>query len=124
MAIFNGWRITRAGVVFVLGILVLAGLVLGGIWVVRERAEQARRDEAIKIASENLEEESEEVVTPANQEVSAPDEEDKGASAGESPAPTEELPATGGELSGLLAVTVLSLAAALYVTSRRAAREL
>lgn len=124
MAIFSGWRITRAGIVFVLGILVLAGLVFGGIWVVRERAEQARRDEAIQIASENLQEDSEEVVAPADEEAPVPDEEDEGASPSETPAPTEELPATGGELSGLLAVTVLSLAGALYVTSRRAVREL
>jgi FtsZ-interacting cell division protein ZipA len=124
MAIFNGWRITRAGVVFVIGILVLAGLVFGGIWFVNERGEQARRDEAIKIAQQQLEEQSE-VARETNNGTAVTDEGEEN-----SPAPSTngeenvELPETGPEIVHILAITALTLSTAYYVGSRRALGQL
>ena len=51
-------RITRAGVALTVGIIVLTGLIIGGLFWVRQSGEQARRDEATKIAEQNLEEQS------------------------------------------------------------------
>lgn len=51
-------RVTRAGVWLTVGIIVLTGLVLGGLYLAAKRGEQARRDEAIAIAEKNLEERS------------------------------------------------------------------
>jgi LPXTG-motif cell wall-anchored protein len=124
MAIFNGWRITRTGVLFVLGIILLAGLVFGGIWLARERAEQARRDEAIKLAEQNLEEMAEQTPEQTTVDGEADNTEEKVVVV-ETPEPnaTESLPETGpNDLAGLLAVAMLALATALYLSSRRAVR--
>lgn len=124
MAIFNGWRITRAGVVFVIGILVLAGLVFGGIWFVNGRGEQARRDEAIKIAEQQLEEQSEVAMETNTGTVPADEEQENGPVPSASGEENVELPATGAEITQILAVTVLALSAAYYVSSRRALAQL
>jgi hypothetical protein len=120
MAIFNGWQITRAGVVFVIGILVLAGLVFGGIWFVNERGEQARRDEAIKIAQQQLEEQSEVATETNTGTVPVDEEEENGPVPSSSGEERVELPETGPEIVHILAVTALALSAAYYVSSRRA----
>lgn len=129
MAIFNGWQITRAGVVFVVGIIILIGLVFGGVWMVRERGEQARRQEAAKIAQQNLEEQSE--TDPSTQTgtntgavaVSEPTDPDTQTTTSTPPA-SNVLPETGADVSQIVSVTLVTLAVAYYVTSRRAAREL
>jgi LPXTG-motif cell wall-anchored protein len=51
-------RITRAGVALTVGIIILTGLLIGGLFWVRQSGEQARRDEAVKIAEQNLEDQS------------------------------------------------------------------
>ena len=51
-------RITRAGVWLTVGIIGLGLLVLGGLYIASQRGEQARRDEAIAIAENNLSEQS------------------------------------------------------------------
>jgi hypothetical protein len=117
MAIFGGWRITRAGIVFIGGIIVLAALIWGGIWLVRERGEQARRDEAVKVAQENLEEQSGTIT-----ETVTNDEEEQTEASTQTPqpsAPAAELPATGGSFGALVAITALALAGAYYASSRR-----
>jgi hypothetical protein len=124
MAIFNGWRITRAGVVFVIGILVLAGLVFGGIWFVNERGEQARRDEAITIAQQQLEEQSEVATETNNGTVPADEEEENGPAPSTSGEERVELPETGPEIVHILAIAALALSAAYYVRSRRALAQL
>lgn len=123
MAIFSGWRITRTGIVFVLGIIVLAALVLGGIWLVRERGEQARREDAIKVAEENLEKQSEVATQPTNNG------QQSGANTQtQTTAPqtsTAALPATGIEdFAPVLIFAIVALAAGYYVSSRRAAARL
>lgn len=122
MPIFNGWRITRAGVVFVIGILVLAGLVFGGIMLVQQRGEQARRDEAVKIAEQQLKEQSEVAKETNTEPVKTDEAQTNGTTV---PATTTTtLPETGPELMQILAVTALALSAAYYATSLRAARQL
>lgn len=58
MAAFGGWRLTRAGILFIIGILVLGGLVTGGVFYVKNHGEAVRRDQAVKIAEQNLEDQS------------------------------------------------------------------
>ena len=51
-------RITRAGVALTVGIIVVTGLIIWGLFWIRGAGEQARQDEAMKIAQQQLEEES------------------------------------------------------------------
>ncbi len=129
MAIFNGWQITRAGVVFVVGVIVLIGLVFGGVWMVRERGEQARRQEAAKIAQQNLEDQSQANPTGQNGTstgaVVVAEPAETGAQTATPPAQTSSvLPETGADVSHIVVLTLLTLAVAYYATSRRAVREL
>jgi FtsZ-interacting cell division protein ZipA len=129
MAFLNGWRITRTGIVFVVGVIVLLGLVFGGIWLVRERGEQARRQEAIKLAEQNLQEQSQTPATETGDKPAAPaaSESESGAqtqTASSGSASSSELPATGADLSHIVVLVLLTLSAAYYVTSRRLARQL
>lgn len=58
MALLGGWRITRVGLLFIVGILVLGGLVTGGIFIVKNHGEAVRHDQAVKIAEQNLKDQS------------------------------------------------------------------
>lgn len=58
MVVFGGRRLTRTGLLFVIGIIVLGGLVTGGIFLVKNRGEAVRRDQAVKIAEANLKDQS------------------------------------------------------------------
>ena len=51
-------RITGAGVALTVGIIVVTGLIIGGLFWIRGAGEQARQSEATKIAQQQLEEES------------------------------------------------------------------
>jgi FtsZ-interacting cell division protein ZipA len=130
MAILNGWRITRTGVVFVIGVMVLVALVLGGIWLVRDRGEQTRRQEAAKIAEQNLQAQSEapaDVVQSTNNGTVAPTEStetDSPLVATTTGAAQSTLPETGIDVSRVAIISVLVLAIAYYATSRRAVRGL
>jgi len=131
MAAFNGWRLTRAGVVFVVGIIVLALVVFGVIMFVRERGEQARRDEAIAVAEQNLEAQSE-VSTSETSDTTTETETTPAESAPTVPTPTTpsaqqtaQLPATGIEGIGpVIILAFVTLAISYYATSRRTARDL
>lgn len=48
-------RITGAGVALTVGIIVVTGLIIGGLFYARQSGEQARRNEATQIAKENQE---------------------------------------------------------------------
>lgn len=50
--------VTRTGVALTVGIIVLTGLLIGGLFFVKNTSEQARRDEAIAVAEQQLEKES------------------------------------------------------------------
>jgi hypothetical protein len=143
MAAFGGWRLTRTGILFVIGILVLGGLVTGGVFLVKNRGEAVRRDEAVKVAEQNLKDQSR-TDASANKDKgdnTAPAAENgaqgqsgaattnpggvpnNGAVAANGAAPSE-LPETGfssfAGLGNILAVTVLALSAAFYASSRTA----
>ena len=133
MAIFGGWRLTRTGILFVIGIIVLAGLVTGGVFLVKNRGEAARREEAVKIAEQNLEDQSKVAVQPAKAEETATEASSNQTTAVETAAAeaattAEALPQTGpAELRALgriLIVTILALSASFYVASRRVAKNL
>ena len=124
MAVFGGWRLTRTGAVFVIGILVLGGLVTGGIFYVKNHGEQVRREEAVKIAEENLKNQSEVKTQPVDTtdssdktQTTSPDDATKTVVAQTQP---EALPETGPEsISSVLIIAILALSVSFYVASRR-----
>lgn len=123
---FGGWRITRLGILFIIGVLLLGGLVAGGILVAQNRGETARRDEAIKIAEQKLKDDSQGVTQPiASDPAVDTDKNTDDAPAVVTAADTEALPETGPEdIGNILAVTMLALSVALYVSSRRIGQHL
>jgi len=129
MAVFGGWRLTRTGILFVIGILVLGGLVTGGIFLVKNHGEAVRRDEAVKVAEQNLknqsEVESKPIATETTDESTATST-DNGESAVVTPPNTSELPQTGPAdgIINVLVVAMLALSVAFYVSSLRARRTL
>jgi FtsZ-interacting cell division protein ZipA len=131
MARFTGWRPTRAGIVLVVGIIVLAALVLGGLYLVRERGEQARRDEAIQVAEGQLNEEANDVAlndpeeTNTPEETATPSEQTNGGTTQNNPAPTAtELPQTGpSDIFAGLIVALLTFSVTSYVMSRTAVQK-
>ena len=125
MATMSGWRITRAGGIFIVVTLLLAGLVIGGIYFVSQRGEQVRQQEAAEIARQNLEESSEGPVVIAREEP----EEDEPVNGGQAEAPAatsdnesvpSELPETGPASTSVFAVAVLAFFIAAYGVSHRA----
>jgi len=130
MAMLGGWRLTRTGILFVIGVVVLAGLVFGGIVLVRQRGEQVRRDEAVKVAEQNLKEQSEVATTPAEESAASESEAEAAAAqeaaenaAGSNAAASAigQLPETGpaDDFGRIIAVTILATSVAFYVSSRR-----
>ena len=135
MAIRN---VTRAGVGLVVGIIILGLLVLGGLWLVRERGETARREEAITIAEQQLQQDSNEDAalngnessneatdeattddTPAvADEPAGATENDRPATAAE-PEATTTLPQTGPEAASIAVLGVLSFAVVSFIRSRK-----
>jgi FtsZ-interacting cell division protein ZipA len=127
-------HMTRSGVALTVGIIILAGLIIGGLFLVKHQGEQARRDEAVKIAERNLEnrsdnevalnegdDEAEENKDESNTSSEATEVPQTGAS--ESQEATgqvaEELPQTGaGDVSAVLAVGAITFAGVAYVRSR------
>ena len=71
MARFNGWRLTRAGFIFIVVTLLLAVVVFAGVRFAQQRGEQVRQDEAAEIARQNQDESDTPVIavdTPAPEE--------------------------------------------------------
>ena len=134
MALFGGWRLTRTGILFVVGIVVLAALVFGGIVLVRQRGDQVRRDEAVKVAEQNLKNDSGVAVVPAaesNDANKATTDTNAGTTnttntdsvAATTPS-SDQLPKTGpaDDFGRIISVTILASSVAFYVASRRTAQ--
>ena len=134
-------RITRAGVGLTVGIIVLALVVLGGLYLAKERGEQARRADSIEVAQQNLYAQSgTDTITPSvdgNTEESGTKNEESTESTNDSEASTNqegtateestteqspnELPQTGAsETAAIIAVALLTFASVSYIASRRA----
>lgn len=125
-------HITRAGVALTVGIILLTGLIIGGLFMVKETGEQARRDEAITIAEETLQEQSDEEV--ALNDGTAEEQASNDDDAAQAPAgvddtaqdqsgqtPASELPATGpAETASFVAIGLVAFAVTAYYRSRRA----
>jgi len=136
-------HVTRAGVALTVGIIVVTGLIIGGLFWAKERGEQARRDDAIQVAEQNLEEQSNEDVAlnegetnneEENQGTEAPaqsgnESTQSGTSNSGSPAmpaggTTTELPQTGpGDAVSFIGAGLVTFAAIAYYRSRRALLE-
>jgi len=126
-------QVTRAGVGLVVGIIILGALVLGGMWLVRERGEQARREEAITIADQQLQAESDQDIAIAPEDTSndAPAKPEGSTTTGQTensndspvtatpPAAATELPQTGPGAISIVGIGLLSFAVASFVHSRK-----
>lgn len=138
-------RITQTAVWLTVGIIFLAAVVLGGLYLVKGRGEQARRADAIEVAQQNLEAQSQTGTTPsvdgAVENSGTPSDESAVGSAGDEAtgatndatstgdaqgaAGTQgtnpsELPQTGaGDAMAIVAVALLSFAGVSYITSLR-----
>jgi len=136
MAAFGGYRITRTGILFIAGILVLGGLVTGGIFLVKHHGEVVRHDQAVKIAEQNLTDQSKVATTATDSSDSSDSDTDTDSTSTDTTATTSttastntsELPVTGideMQVIGRAAIlAVLALTGAYYVASRRAASRL
>jgi len=132
MAAFGGWRLTRTGILFVVGILVLGGLVTGGVFLVKNHGEAVRRDQAVKVAEQNLNNQSQVATQPINSDNSSSDSDQSSAntansdngSAANTSSNASQLPETGIDglqsLGSILVVALLAFSVASYVSSRRA----
>ena len=132
-------RITRAGVGLTIGIIILAAVVLGGLYFVKQRGEVARRDDAIQIAEQKLESESTGVLTPATDSSNGTssektkDPDTKPSTTTTKPAgttgtngtnvavnPATQLPQTGpSDAASIIVIGLLSFAGISYFNSRR-----
>ena len=56
----------RTGLALTVGIIILSLVALGGLYLVKNQGEQARREEAVKVAEERLKAESEQEVALEN----------------------------------------------------------
>jgi FtsZ-interacting cell division protein ZipA len=83
-------RITQSGVALTVGIIILTALIIGGLFWMKQTGEQARRDEAVKIAEEKLESQSNDGVALNEGEGSENKEAER--SNGETTSPSEEKP--------------------------------
>lgn len=116
---------TTTGVALTVGIILVTGLIIGGFFLVREQGEQARREEAVRIAKENLEAQSDEDIALTDGEESTESgsgESTSAETAGDTTVErSSELPRTG-PADGMifLVAGVLTYVAASYLQSRRA----
>ena len=123
MTMLRGWITTRN--LFLAGsIILLAGLVISGLYLVRERGEAVRREVAVQQAEEQLREDSnpDEVATNADEEDDNVETEAEAGAGSEAEPSVEELPETGPtqNLIGLVVIALLAYALSSYVLSRRA----
>ncbi len=122
MAMRNGW-ITVKGIVATVAVIVLAALIIGGLYVVRERSEQLRREEAIKVAQEQLETQTSDPVSVNVEENGASIKEE--ATAGSGDFVGDKLPETGvSDLGALIAMVLLTATVTSFWQSRRQVRAL
>jgi hypothetical protein len=127
--------VTRAGVGLVIGIIVLGLIVFGILYFVRERGDQARQQEAINIANEQLKSQSDQGVAlnqdnnsssnsssqnsnSTNQSGSSSSQSNSATMPQTSTAPGE-LPKTGPEATPIVAVGLLTFAVASFMRSRK-----
>lgn len=123
MSVLNGWRPARNGILLVIGIIIVAGLVFGALYLVRERGEAARREEAVKLAEEQLQQQADKEVAIVVEEDSAAPE---GSGLGAAASGATELPKTGGSADSALAIIALGAVAftvTAYLGSRRRLRQ-
>lgn len=124
MAKRNGW-ITVKGIFMAVAIIVIAGLIVGGLYVARDRSESAKREEAIKTAQEKLDEiasnevKDPEVISEGDKNSNKVD--DFGSDTEESSEAVANLPETGSaeSIAALIAAATITYSAAFYVKSQR-----
>ncbi|MGV9002348.1 MAG: hypothetical protein ACOH18_05340 [Candidatus Saccharimonadaceae bacterium] len=132
-------RITQTGVALTVGIIVVTGLMIGGFFIVKNSGEQARREDAIKIAEQSLNDQSNNGVAlnndsnkTSNESTTSPDEAttndgtttesaDSSSHAETSNQTATQLPQTGpvNQLVNLMVIALLTFSIVTYVTSYR-----
>lgn len=138
-------RITRAGVGLTIGVIILGLAVLGGLYLVKQRGEEARRDQAIQIAQQNLESQSNNGTAPTDNSSNGSSSTNNGSNTSNngsqstnnssnstgstssnsgSSTPTSQLPQTGPaeEWGTMLALALLTFSIATYIISKQQLR--
>ncbi len=124
--------VTRAGVGLVVGIIVLGLIVFGILWLVRDRGEQARHQEAINIANQQLKSQSDQGValnkgdnsssnsqnSNSTNQSGSTSTQSNGSTSG-SASNSSELPKTGPEATPIIAVGLLTFAVVSFMRSRK-----
>lgn len=111
------WQQRRWATAFIVGVLVLSVLAAGGIYLARQRGEQVRRDDAIKIAEQNLAEQAQ----PVTQEEKVVVREAAADPASSGTASQPALPVSGPEQAlGIIPMSLIVAAFMYYLGSRRA----
>ncbi len=133
-------RITRSGVALTVGIIIVTALIIGAFFIVKNAGEQARREDAIKVAEQNLEEQSSDDVALNDPDENKDSEESTSTGQGattndgaesDTSAPSSagnssqqsatELPQTGPAEQGmsLMIIALLAFSAVSYIASRK-----
>lgn len=120
-------HVTRAGVVLTVGIIVLTGLIVGGLFWAKHSGEGARRNEAIALAEQNLKEDSRKEVVLNDGATQKNDnqqgtERPSSAQSSENDSTVGELPQTGlaDGFGTVIAIGVITFTSVSYLRSRRA----
>lgn len=147
MARITMWRPTRLGIILAVGIIVVAAIVGVGLYMLKQQGQQARREDAVKAAEQNLKDQSQQGValnqgdTDANKNQSqsgASDQQNTSQSqanqsntsnsnsqapnnsSSQTGANASQLPQTGPEdTATVIAIAALSFSIAGYIQSRR-----
>jgi cytoskeletal protein RodZ len=122
MARFNGWRLTRAGFIFIVVAILLGIAVFASVRFVQQRGEQVRQDEATEIARQNQQQAEAPVIaresTPSED---APADEESATTGPSTPSTAPEaLPQTGAEgILPIIAIAAMTYGTTLVVRERR-----
>lgn len=120
MSSINRLRITRRGAMIFVGIILLGIIVAYGASFLKERGEQARREQAISQAEEALSKQTDTAVEVAT-DVSGQDRPEEVPVTGT----TGSLPQTGvGDVYAVVVLALLTASVAYYTMSRRAVKTL
>jgi len=108
-------QVTRTGVVLTVGIVIVGTLLVGGLLFVQQSGEQARRNEAMRIAQQQLENNANHEVTVNNSSSDTPQQS------------VDQLPQTGsasvGDAFATIGIGFMTFALVSYLNSRRALLE-
>lgn len=147
MAKITQWRPTRTGIILTVAIIIVAALVGGGLYLLKQQGQQARREDAVKVAEQKLKDESNQGVALNQGESGTNKDQSQSGTSGQSSTgqsqgaqnqqganegtatsgatqaaggSASQLPQTGpADISAVFAIAALTFTVAAYIQSRR-----